>query len=439
MSALMDAGRAVPGTPHDQMAPMCVRSRRCLSPWFTSRSWVAAVLCVIASLGGVGIAAAQMPDMKQMSGIPRPVDDLPPGSVSVRVIRGDMSKNLANQPVEMTTSGGAKTVNTDAEGRAQFDAIPAGMQVKFSTVVDGERLDSQVFPMPAQGGVRMLLVATDVEGQKQAAAAAVEGEVQLGGESRIILEPEDERVLVYYVLDIVNGGSAPVSPKVAFTFTLQPAAIGTQVVQGSSPLASSNGREVTVRGPFPPGSTQLQVAAEYPIDGGVVEISQAFPAPMQDVIVIAKKVGAMALASPQLTRVQEMTSEGTLVILGAGGSLAANAPLALTVTGLPHHSSVPRNVALILALVIVAAGVWSLRDSGAESDRQGERRRLLARREKLFQELVRLESDHKRGRLGAAQYATRREDLLQSLESVYGALDDDETSPEPANRPGVAA
>lgn len=408
------------------------------SGWST-RLIAAAVLGLLAMVGSTSMALAQMPDMKQMSGIPRPVDDLPNGSVSVRVIRGDMSKNIAGQPVEMTTSGGSKTVNTDADGRAQFDAIPPGMQVKFSAAVDGERLESQVFPMPAQGGVRMLLVATDAEGQKQAEAAAVEGEVQLGGESRIILEPEDERVLVYYVLDIVNSGSAPVNPKTPFTFTLQSSAVGTQVVQGSSPLASNNGREVTVRGPFPPGSTQIQVAAEYPIAGGAIDISQAFPAPMQDVIVIAKKAGAMTMASPQLTRVQETVSEGTVVVLGAGGALAAGTPFTLSVTGLPHHSAVPRNVTLLLALAIVAAGAWSLRGSGGEPDRQAERKRLLARREKLFQDLVKLENDHRRGRVGDGQYAARREELLRSLENIYGALDDDETSPEPANRPGVAA
>jgi hypothetical protein len=403
------------------------------------RPLLVALLCLLSLLGGRSWAAAQMPDMKQMSGIPRPVDDLPNGSVSVRVIRGDMSKNLANQPVELQTSGDTRTVNTDAEGRAQFDGLPAGMQVRFSAVVDGERLESQVFPMPAQGGVRLLLVATDAEAEKQAVADAISGDVVIGGESRIILEPGDENVLVYYVLDVVNNAQVPVNPRTPIAFSLQSSAVGTAVIQGSSPLASNNGRDVTIRGPFPPGSTQVQIAAEYPISGGTVEITQAFPAAMQEVLVIAKKVGAMQLASPQLARVQETVSEGTPVILGAGTTLAPGTPLTLTVTGLPHHSGVPRTIALVLAVVIVLGGVWALRGPAEQSDRQAERRRLLARREKLFQDLVRLEQDHRRGRVGSAQYATRREELLQALEHVYGALDDEEMGPEPANRPGIAA
>jgi hypothetical protein len=404
----------------------------------TPRALVILVLCVLGVLRGGEFVFAQMPDMKQMSGIPRPVDDLPSGSVSVRVIRGDMSNNIANQPVEMQSGGGTKTVNTDADGRAQFDGIAPGTQIRFVAVVDGERLESQAFPVPGQGGVRLLLVAADAEAQKKAAADAISGEVTIGGESRIILEPGDENVLVYYVLDIVNSAGVPVNPKTPFTFSLQPSAVGTAVIQGSSPLASSTGRDVTVRGPFPPGSTQVQVAAEYPISGGVVEITQAFPAPMQDAIVIAKKVGNMKLASAQLDRVEETVSEGTVVIIGAGKALAAGSPITLAVSGLPYHSGVPRIITLVLAGVIVLGGVWALSTPRDESDRPGERKRLIARREKLFQDLVRLEQDHRRGRFSEAQYAARREELLQSLEHIYGVLDD-ETSPGPTNRPGVAA
>src|SRR3954462_14634564 len=151
-----------------------------------------ALLCSLGVLGAGTVASAQMPDPRQMSGIPRPVDDLPNGSVSVRVIRGDMSHNLQNQPVEMRAGNTTRTVNTDAEGRAQFDNIDAGTPVKFSTVVDGERLESQEFAIQPRGGVRMLLVATDPNAAKdqaaQASAPAVSGTVIIGGESRIIVE-----------------------------------------------------------------------------------------------------------------------------------------------------------------------------------------------------------------------------------------------------------
>ena len=95
-----------------------------------------------------------------MAGIPRPVDDLPNGSVSVRVIRGALTNNIPNQPVQLHVGSDILTVNTDADGRAQFDNLTPGAALRAVAIVDGERLESEPFPAPAQGGIRLLLVAT---------------------------------------------------------------------------------------------------------------------------------------------------------------------------------------------------------------------------------------------------------------------------------------
>jgi len=52
---------------------------------------------------------------------------------------------------------------------------------------------------------------------------------------------------------------------------------------------------------------------------------------------------------------------------------------------------------------------------------------------------VRLEQEHRRGRINEARYSARREELLAALENIYGALDEDGTGPDPATRAGVAA
>src|SRR6202158_890259 len=139
-----------------------------------------------------------MPDPKQMSGIPRPVDDLPARSVSVRLIRGDLSNNIANHPVELQVNGKVQTARTDEAGRAQFDGLPPGATLKAVAVVDGERLESQEFPAPAPGGIRLAPVPTDKgKGGRKGAAAkarAVQGEGVIGGESRIVIEPDEELV-----------------------------------------------------------------------------------------------------------------------------------------------------------------------------------------------------------------------------------------------------
>jgi hypothetical protein len=68
-----------------------------------------------------------------------------------------------------------------------------------------------------------------------------------------------------------------------------------------------------------------------------------------------------------------------------------------------------------------------------------DRKRLTARREKLLQELVRLESAHRAGQVDERRYGSRRDELVAALEHIYGALDPDDTSPEPAGRAGLAA
>src|SRR5262245_59375556 len=110
------------------------------------------VLCVLRG-GELSYAQFQMPDPKQMSGIPRPVDDLPNGSISVRLIRGQLSNNITNHPVQLRVGDKTLTVKTDDNGRAQFDKIEPGATVRALADVDGEHLELQDFAAPPRGGI----------------------------------------------------------------------------------------------------------------------------------------------------------------------------------------------------------------------------------------------------------------------------------------------
>jgi hypothetical protein len=382
-----------------------------------------------------------MPDAKEMSGIPRPVDDLPDGAISVRVIRGELSKNIANQPVELHAGSKVMKANTDENGRAQFSGMTPGENVKATTDVDGEHLESREFPAPAKGGIRLMLVATDPS--KPAAAPnapAISGQVVIGTQSRIVMEPGDEAVGVYYLLDISNNARVPVDPPTFFMFDMPKEAIGTTIMDGSTKLASNVGTRVRVQGPFPPGHTFVQVAAELPASSGDVDIVARFPAALEQLAVVVKKVGDAKLISPQIARQQEFPVEGATYIAGTGASVPAGQEIRIQVTGLPHHSGAPRIIALSLASFIVLAGVWaSKRPDDDATMRAAERKRLLAKREKLFADLVRLENDRRTGRVDDRRHASRREELMAALENVYGALDGDDHGPEPAAGAGLAA
>ena len=381
-----------------------------------------------------------MPDPKQMAGIPRPVTDLPDGAVSVRLIRGSLSNNITNHPVDLHVGSNVQTAKTDAGGRAQFSGLTPGATLKAVAVVDGERLESQEFPAPSRGGVRLILVATDkTKKSEPVPTEPVSGQVAIGGDSRVVLEPGEEAVQLYYVLDIVNSARAPVNPAVPFMFDMPTGAVGTTVMEGSSPQANVTGTRVRVQGPFAPGRTSVQIACELPAPTGTLQLTQRFPAPLERLAVIVKKVGATTLSSPQIANQRDLTAEGQTFILASGGIVAAGQPLVLSLGDLPHHSGAPRFIALSLVVAIVGVGVWASRRSDDTAARVAERRRLIARRDKLFNDLVRLEREHGNGRGNQARYATRREELVAALEHIYGALDGDDTGPEPANRAGLAA
>jgi hypothetical protein len=392
------------------------------------------ILCVLCGESAIVRAQIQMPDAKEMSGIPRPVDDLPPGVVSVRLIRGDLSNNITGHPIELHLGTEVRTVATGDDGRAEFRGLPSGATVHAVALVDGERLESQKFPVSSQGGIRLMLVATDKEKAARAAEdvsrPAIAGEVLISRASQIVIEPDEELVRVYYLLDIVNSARAPVNPSRPMVFDMPSGALNTAILEGSSAQASASGSRVRVLGPFPPGRTMVQVAYALPASSGSVAISQLFPADLEQLAVVVKKVGNATLASPQVARQQEMRSRGEVFIAAAGeGVIAAGQPIALAIDGLPHHSPWPRRIALLLAGGIVVAGVvltrTPARQAGSRESAGERRRRLIARREKLFQELIRLETAQRRDPFDPAVYESRRDELLARLEQVYGALDTD--------------
>jgi hypothetical protein len=399
------------------------------------------ILCVLSFLCVLVVAASAQVDPRQMAGIPRPVTDLPDGTVSVRLIRGQLSNNIPNFPVELQVGSQVRTATTDESGRAEFAGLPAGQTLKAVAVVDGERLESEAFPAPSRGGIRLLLVATDTStgAAAESSVPAAAGQVVIGGQSRIIIQPGEETIEVYYLLDIVNSASGPVNPPAPFVFDMPDGATGTGVLEGSSPNASVKDQRVTVEGPFASGRTLVQVGAVFPAGQASVQLTQRFPASIEQLAVVVKKVGTTTLSSPQLSRQQEMTASGETYIAATGGAVPAGQPIEVTLENLPHHSSVARWIALALAGTIIAAGVWLSRGPKGSTALAAERKRLVSRRDKLFNDLVRLEHDHRSGKIGDGRYVARREEIVAALEHIYGALDADDMGPEPADRSGLAA
>jgi len=374
-------------------------------------------------------AAQQMPDPKAMSGTPLPVPDLAVGSVSARVIRGALTNPLPGQTVELLGAGDARTATTDEAGRATFSGLAPATRVKLAVTVNGERIESQEFAVPSAGGIRVMLVATDAEIEKRAAddralaqGAAVDGVVVLGEQSRFVLEVGDDALNVFNMLQIVNTAKRPVNIGAPLVFDLPPGATGAGMLEGSAPNAVAAGKKVTITGPFAPGNTMVQFAYSVPLGSETVVIAQKMPAQLTQMSVIAQKIGNMQLASPQVSEKREMPADGQTFIVGQGGSVKAGDTVTLTLSGLPHRSSWPATITLILSAVILAAGAWGA-TRGRTPQQDKTRAQLQARRDKLFSELTQLEEQRRKGAVDDRAYATRREHLVTALEDLYAGLE----------------
>lgn len=386
------------------------------------------ILAAFLLIASTAFAQVEMPDPSAIAGTPLPAPELANGTITVRVVRQQMGNNVAGQDVTLTVGQDKRTVKTDAQGRAEFKGLPSGTQVQATTTVDGETLTSQQFAVPAQGGVRVALIAgiaAAKAAEKAAAEAAAKepprkGVVEIGPESRIIIEYQDDNLTIFYLLDIINNARTPIDIGGPLLIKLPRGAAGASMMQGSSQHASAKGDLLTVTGPFPPGKTVAQVGFSLPQAEESITITQKWPAAVSQVFVAVEKMGDMKISSPQLTSVQDVNSEGQNFIMATGPRLNAGDTLVLNLTGLPAHSQTPRNVVLMLIAVIFAVGAWFAFAPAKANAAQDAH--LNAKREKLLNEIVTIERKRAQRPLSDNEEA-RLQRLTNELERVIAELD----------------
>lgn len=375
-------------------------------------------------------AQVQMPDPSLINGKALPAGDLQTGTITVRVVRESIGNNIIGQQVSMTVGDTTRTAVTDEQGRAEFKGLPAGANGRAEAVVNGEKLASDPFVVPTSGGLRLILVADlakaaerrTKEETQAAAAPPVRGTVVLGGNSRIIFEYPDDLMRVYYMLEIVNNARARVDIGGPLVIDLPAEAAGAFTLEGSSPQAIVGGARITVTGPFASGVTPVQVGFQMPFSSATLTMTQKWPAPIEQVAVASQKLGSLAISSPQFTSVGDVKSEdGTSFILASGGAMPAGGTLTMQISGLPVHSSTPRNVALGLAILVGLLGLWLARPGASGSHES--RSTLMARRDSLLGELARIEA-RIRGGDASAKDVARKQRLVAELEQIYGELDE---------------
>jgi hypothetical protein len=373
--------------------------------------------------------AQQMPDPSLIHGRALPGPELRDGTVTVRIVREAIGNDAPGQQVRVTVGGTTRTATTDKEGRAEFNSLPAG-EGRAEATVDGETMQSQPFVVPTSGGLKVILVAglakaaerKKLEEAAERAAPPTKGVVVLGGDSRIVMEFNNDSLFAYYLLDIVNTARSRVDIGGPLRLELPPEAAGVRLYTGATEglQVEIDGPHVAVQGPFAPGITHINLQFDLRFANASHTVVQPFPVSWERPIVGIEKVGSLGLASPQFSTVSELPTENGVYLLGQGGALQAGTPLTFTLSNMPVHSRTSLYFGLGLALLIVAIGGWLALTPATTA--AVDRKALVSRRDTLLTELAQLEAKRRDGTI-PERSERRRQRILGELEHIYAELD----------------
>ena len=192
-----------------------------------------------------------------------------------------------------------------------------------------------------------MLVATAKGGAAPAPVFQPAGNVVLGDQTRVIIDPADDALQVYYVLDIQNSARAPVNPPIGVR--RQHADRRAQHhgprrrAAGGGPRRSRDGHRTVRAGP--------DRRADGVSDAGYDrrrDVQQTMPARRSGLAVLMKKAATFADVAAASGRAGARIRRGAVHPRSGTGDTGRRT-LALTVSGLPHHSPWPRRIALALA------------------------------------------------------------------------------------------
>jgi hypothetical protein len=262
--------------------------------------------------------------------------------------------------------------------------------------------------VPAAGGIRVMLVATDADIEKKRRprsrtrrGACRQGAVVFGDQSRSCIEIGDDALNVFNMLQIVNTAKRPVQTCRRWCSSCRTErsrrrdAGRLHAERGRRGQEGDRHRAVRAR-----ATRSVQFAYSIPL-GNEHRDRQKLPAQMTQLSVIAQKIGGMQMTSPQLTRSARCRATVRPSSSVRAASVKAGDTVTLTLSGLPHRSTWPAMSAVILGLS------FSPPARGAQPGRtpQQDRRRaqLQARRDKLFSELDAARGTTAQGHRGRAR------------------------------------
>lgn len=238
-------------------------------------------LLLVLALAAAAMAVHDVPARAQTAdalGLPRPMDTLDEGTMTVRVVAGEMSSPIVGAEVRLAVNGEVRKAVTNAEGRATFQGLAPGAMVKASADGEAGEIASSTFPVPEGNGVAVLLSTVEWKG---ASAAPMAGQNRpnprsMTGKPRAEKADPAGQVTVRVAYDDwdVTAGTAGV-PVVMVAYSSDDR-IGAQVVQ------TDVGGRAVFTGLDHTGNTAYYAMALLPRDGKVDRLMSAPILPFDD-------------------------------------------------------------------------------------------------------------------------------------------------------------
>jgi hypothetical protein len=415
--------------------------------------WSLAALLLFA-----GTAFAQPPaqegDAQAMAARPLMVGDLPAGTVTVRVGRGSLSNAAVGVDVvaSVTAPGGKATMRTEktkSDGRATFADLAVGAEFQAQAVVDGQRLQTASFAIPAEGGARLMLLSQQSQdesaGEEAPAAAnphagahghggtptetanAGEGTsdpslLRVSGSSKLLIDLREDALAVMENLVLENTSDRVFrADHGGLAIPLPAGANGVEAIEGSARLELEQGSALLLREAIPPSSSPTPpVQARFGFlvataGENAITLRQPMPLGIEEPVVMVPESVHLTPAAPGLQAMASQTDDrGARIQVFQLASVPRNGVLSITVSGLPTRGGLGKIIATVLVAVLVCALVLGWRRPRVEN--RLEKRR--GRRDELFAELVEVERARRAAGADDAPLARRRAELVAAIEAT---------------------
>ena len=333
----------------------------------------------------------------------------------------------------MVKEGDIETRNgkSDAAGQARFTGLPVGEKTGYAVVIDwkGLRLNTVPFGMPESGGARAEIRAL--------ARTADPAAITIGAGGRIVVQLRDDNLQILEFLPLENTSDKMFDPGPgAFEIPLPSGFVGAQAQDNERKVDVRQNHGVAVHGPIVPRRSQL-IASDserkanevvfgfvLPYHGDTHDFSQPAPNGIGALTLITdQKATGLTVSGPGVGPREERVLGGHKYWVMSLPAVPAGGAVKFTLTGLPSTDASGRWFAGAVSLALVFGACVFGRRPGAGGKRGGgptvaeERKRLIAKRETLFVELVALER--------AARVTDKpvpvdqRRQLVTRLEEVY--------------------